>query len=45
MLISQSISDLNVIHEEFKAIMDEEKDSDDQKQQVTDKKLNENLQV
>ena len=39
MLISQSITDLNVSHEEFKAIMNEKKDYDNQKQYVTDKKI------
>ena len=45
MVISQTISDLNVSHEEFKAIMNEKKDYDDQKQQAADKKLNETVQV
>ena len=45
MLISQSITDLNISHEEFKAIIDEKKDYDNQKQYVTDKTLSEILQV
>ena len=45
MLISQSITDLNISHEQFKAIMNEKKDYDNQKQYVTDKKLNETLKV
>ena len=45
MLIGQSISDLKISHEEFKAIMNEKKDYENQKQYVTDKKLNETLQV
>ena len=46
MLISQSIIDLNIRNEEFKAIINEKKkDYDDQKQQVTGEKLNETLQV
>ena len=44
MLISQSIADLNISHEEFKAIIDEKKDYDNQKQYATDKKLSETLQ-
>ena len=42
MLISQSIMDLNISHEEFKMIVDEKKDYDNQKQHITDKKLTEN---
>ena len=45
MLISRSITDLNINQEEFKVIMDEKQDYDDPKKQVTDKKLNETLQV
>ena len=45
MLISQSIADLSISHEEFKTIIDEKKNYDNQKQYVTDKKLNETLQV
>ena len=45
MVISQSISDLNVSHEELKAIMDEKNDYDDKKQQAADKKLIGTLQV
>ena len=45
MLISQSITDLNISHEEFKAIMNAKKDCDNQKQYVTDKKLNGTLLV
>ena len=45
MLISQSITDLNISHEEFKAIIDEKKDYDYQKQYVTNKKLSETLQI
>ena len=39
MLISQSFTDLNISHGEFKAIMDEKEDYDDQKQYVIDKKI------
>ena len=42
MLISQSIMDLDINHEEFKRIVDEKKDYDNQKHQITDKKLTEN---
>ena len=45
MLISQSITDLNISHEESKAIIDEKKDYDNQKQYVTDTKLSKTLQV
>ena len=45
MLISQTISDLNISHEEFKAIIDEKKDYDNQKEYVKDKILSETLQV
>ena len=45
MLISQSITYLNVSHEEFEATMNEKKDYDNQKQYVTDEKLKETLQV
>ena len=45
MVISQSISDLNVSHEELKAIIDEKNDYDDKKQQAADKKLIGTLQV
>ena len=45
MLISQSINDIIISHEEFKTIMNEKKDYDDQKQNIVDKKLNETLQI
>ena len=45
MLISQSITNLNITHEAFKAIIDEKKDYDNQKQYVADKTLSENSQV
>ena len=43
MLISQSITDLDISHEEFKAIIDEKKIMI--KQYLTDKKLSKTLQV
>ena len=45
MLISQSINDLNISHEEFKTIMDEKKDYDFQKQNIVDKKLNYKFEI
>ena len=46
MFISQSITDLDISHEEFKTIMNEKKkDYDNQKQYMTDKKLSKTLQV
>ena len=39
MLISQSINDPNISHEEFKTIMNEKEDYDDQKQNIVDKKI------
>ena len=45
MLISQSIMDLNISHDEFKMIMNEKKDYDNQKDIINESELNENSQV
>ena len=45
MLISHSIMDLNISHDEFKMIMNEKKDYDNQKNVINESKLNENAQV
>ena len=46
MLISQAIIDLKISHEEFKMIVDEKKDYDNQKQSIINKgELSENTQV
>ena len=37
MLISQAIIDLKISHEEFKMIVDEKKDYDNQKEQIINK--------
>ena len=39
MLLSQSITDLNISHEEFKAILDEKEDYDDQRNKANENKL------
>ena len=45
MLISQSIMDLNISHDEFKMIMNEKKDYDNQKDIINESELNESSQV
>ena len=45
MLISHSIMDLNISHDEFKMIMNEKKDYDNQKNVINESELNENAQV
>ena len=45
MLISQSITDVNVSHKELKMIMNEKKDYDNQKNIINESKLNENAQI
>ena len=45
MLISQPIMYLNISHDEFKMIMNEKKDYDNQKNNIKNKKLSESLQV
>ena len=45
MLISQIIIDLQISHEEFKMIVDEKKDYDNQKSRIEDSKLNKTAQV
>ena len=45
MLISQAITDLQIIHEEFKMIVDEKKDYGNQKENIIEKKLSDNVQV
>ena len=46
MLISQAITDLQIIHiHEFKMIVDEKKDYGNQKENVIEKKLSDNVQV
>ena len=45
MLISQPIMYLNISHDEFKMIMNEKKDYDNQKTNIKNKKLSESLQV
>ena len=45
MLISQSIMDLNINQDEFKMIMNEKEDYDNQKNNIINKTLTENVQV
>ena len=45
MLISQAIIDLKISQEEFKMTVDEKKDYDNQKENIIDKKLTDNVQV
>ena len=45
MLISQFIIDLNISHDDFKMIMNEKKEFDNQKNIINESKLNENAQV
>ena len=45
MLISHSIMDLNISHDEFKMIMNEKKDYDNRKNVINESELNENAQV
>ena len=45
MLISQAIIDLQISHEEFKMIVDEKKDYENQKENIIKGELNGNIQI